>query len=314
MTTMTSTLTRDIRQLKIRKGITILAHYYQRPEIQDIADYVGDSLALAQQALRCGSPRILFAGVHFMAETAKIINPGCQVLIPDIEAGCSLADACPPDSFRSFLRSYPTHKVVSYINCSAEIKAMSDVICTSSNALRIIESFDVKQPIVFAPDKNLGRYLISKTGRDMVLWDGACLVHESFSIEKLLKLHRQYPDAKIVAHPEAEAHLLKVAHFIGSTTAIISYIEKSDATQFIVATEAGVLHSLSGLRQHKLIIPAPTAQDNTCACGECAYMKLNTLEKIYACMVREYPVVELDESLRQKALAPLLRMLEHANN
>ena len=314
MTQYSLSISRDIRNLKTRKGITILAHYYQRPEIQDVADYVGDSLALAQQAIRCGTSSILFAGVHFMAETAKIINPGCQVLIPDIEAGCSLADSCPPDAFRTFLQAYQSHKVISYINCSAEIKAMSDVICTSSNAERIIGSFDDDQPIVFAPDRNLGRYLNSKTGREMVLWDGSCVVHESFSIDKLLQLYLRYPEARIVAHPESEAHLLKVAHFIGSTTAIISYIERSEASEFIVATEAGVLHALSQQMQRKVIIPAPTTQNNSCACGECGYMKLNTLEKIYDCLMQEYPVVKIDESLRLKALQPLLRMLEYSKN
>lgn len=317
----TSTMKKDIQQLsseirllKEENGITILAHYYQRPEIQQLADYVGDSLALSQYASECGAQKILFAGVHFMAETAKIINRRAKVLIPDAAAGCSLADSCTPSAFEQFLKQYPYHKVISYINCSAEIKAMSDVICTSSNAEKVIQSIPRHQPIVFAPDKNLGRYLIAKTGRKMVLWDGACIVHESFSIEKLLKLHRQFPEAKIVAHPEAEPHLLKVAHFIGSTSAMISYIKKSDADTFIIATEAGILHELQKQVQGKTLIPAPTAEDNTCACSECGFMKMNTLEKIHSCMLREYPTVEIEECLRLKALQPLIRMLEISKN
>ena len=304
----------EILQLKEQKQIKILAHYYQRNEVQDLADYVGDSLALAREVIKCGAEKILFAGVHFMAETAKVINPSCKVLIPDIGAGCSLADSCSPEAFRTFLASHPGHKVVSYINCSAEIKAMSDIICTSSNAEQIIRSIDPNQPIVFAPDRNLGRYLMVKTGRNMELWDGSCLVHEAFSIDKILSLYQQYPDAHIVAHPEAEANLLKVAHFIGSTTAMIRYITGSSAKQFIVATEGGIMHSLSKQLKNKIIIPAPTLQDNTCACSECAFMKMNTLEKIHACLVHEYPQIQISENLRLKALQPLLRMLEYSNN
>jgi quinolinate synthase len=304
----------EIKKLKTDKGITILAHYYQRPEIQEIADHVGDSLALSQYALDCSSQKILFAGVRFMAETAKIINRKAKVLVPDINAGCSLVDSCKPSDFQEFLKKYPHHKVISYINCSAEIKAMSDIICTSSNAERIIESIPKHQPIVFAPDKNLGRYLISKTGRKLVLWDGACIVHESFSIDKLLKLHQQYPDAEIVAHPEAEPHLLKVAHFIGSTSSIISYVKKSSADKFIIATEVGILHALQKQVQDKLLIPAPTAENNSCACSECGFMKMNTLEKIYSSMLNEYPIIEVEESLRLRALQPLLRMLEISKN
>jgi quinolinate synthase len=304
----------EIKALKAEKGITILAHYYQRPEVQEIADFVGDSLALSQFASESNSRKILFAGVHFMAETAKIINPRCQVLIPDLNAGCSLADSCNSNDFGEYLKLFPHHKVVSYINCSAEIKAMSDVICTSSNAERIIQSIPKHQPIVFAPDKNLGRYLISKTGREMKLWDGACLVHESFSIDKLLKLHQQYPDARIVAHPESEPHLLKVAHFIGSTSAIISYVKSTHADKFIIATEGGILHALKDQVGNKVLIPAPTAENNTCACSECGFMKLNTLDKIYSCMVNEYPAIEITRSLRLRALQPLLRMLEISKN
>lgn len=314
MEASTEEISEKIRTLKEEKGITILAHYYQRPEVQEIADYVGDSLALSQFAMDCNSKKILLAGVQFMAETAKVINPGSKVLIPDLEAGCSLADSCSPKDFSDFLKSFPNHKVVSYINCSAEIKAMSDLICTSSNAERIIQSIPKHQPIVFAPDKNLGQYLINKTGRNMVLWDGACLVHESFSIDKLLKLYQQHPGAKIVAHPECEWHLLKVAHFIGSTSAIISYVKRTNADKFIIATEAGVLHALENEITNKALIPAPTREDNTCACSECGFMKLNTLEKIYSCMVNEYPFVDVDDALRQRALLPLLRMLELSKN
>ena len=302
--------TDEIRRLKEVKGITILAHYYQRPEIQQLADHVGDSLTLSQYASECGAQKILFAGVHFMAETAKIINRSAKVLIPDVAAGCSLADSCTPTEFREFLKHYPYHKVISYINCSAEIKAMSDIICTSTNAEKVIQSIACHQPIVFAPDKNLGQFLIAKTGRKLVLWNGACIVHESFSIEKLLELHQQFPKARIVAHPEAEPHLLKVAHFIGSTSAMISYVKKCDADTFIIATEAGILHELQKQVQGKMLIPAPTAEDNTCACSECGFMKMNTLEKIYSCMIREYPTLEIEESLRLKALQPLIRMLE----
>jgi quinolinate synthase len=304
----------EIKLLKARKGIAVLAHYYQRPEVQDLADYVGDSLALAREVLNIGTKKIMFAGVHFMAETAKVINPECTVLIPDIDAGCSLADSCSPQDFKAFVDAHPSHKVVSYINCSAEIKAMSDIVCTSSNAEQIIRAVDADQPIVFAPDKNLGRYLISKTGRDMKLWDGACVVHEAFSIDKLLALHQQHPEAEIVAHPEAEPHLLKVAHFIGSTTAIIRYITNSGAREFIVATEVGILNALSKQLKDKRIIPAPTSENNTCACSECGFMKMNTLEKIHACLTREFPVIEIEESLRLRALRPLLAMLEHSNN
>ena len=314
MTAKVQRLSDAINRLKAEKGITVLAHYYQRSEIQEIADYIGDSLSLSQYASACGSDKILFAGVHFMAETAKIINPWAKVLIPDLSAGCSLAEACNPSDFELFLTKFVGYKIVSYINCSAEIKAMSDIICTSSNAERIINSIPRDEKIVFVPDKNLGRYLISKTGRDLILWDGACVVHESFSIDKLLKLHRQFPDAKIVAHPEAEPHLLKVANFIGSTSAIISYVKGSSAKRFIIATEAGILHALQKEISEKILIPAPAAENNTCACGECGFMKLNTLEKIYSCMLREYPVIEIEESLRLRALKPLLRMIEISKN
>lgn len=304
----------EIRRLKQEKNITILAHYYQEDSVQQIADFVGDSLALSEQARRANARIILFAGVHFMAQTAKILNPACKVLLPDMAAGCSLADSCPPAKFKEFIEKYPDHIVVSYINCSAEVKAMSDVICTSSNAEKIIRSIPLHQPILFAPDKNLGNHLMQRTGRDMVLWDGACAVHEAFSIEKLLSLHRRYPEAKIVVHPESESHLLKVAHYIGSTAGMIDFVKKDSSTQFIVATEAGILYAMSREVPHKLLIPAPSKEDNTCACSECAFMKLNTLEKIYNCIVNEYPVIDLDESLRLSALQPVLKMLELSQN
>lgn len=303
-----------IKRIKNEKGITVLAHYYQRPEIQDLADYVGDSLGLSQQARDCQAEKILFAGVHFMAQTAKIINPASKVLLPDLAAGCSLADACPPDRFREFRQAHPDHIVVSYINCSAEIKAMSDIICTSANAEKIILSIPPDRTILFAPDKNLGQYLIHKTGREMTLWDGACLVHEAFAIDKILKLHQQHPEAKIVVHPESPAHLLKVANYIGSTTGMIQYVKESQSRQFIVATEAGILHAMSKETRDKELIAAPAFENNTCACSECSFMKLNTLEKIYHCIVHEYPVVDVEESLRTRALTPLLRMLEISKN
>lgn len=304
----------EIQRVKRDKNIVLLAHYYQEPDIQDLADYVGDSLGLSQCAASVKAETIVFAGVHFMAQTAKILNPDAKVLLPDLEAGCSLADSCEPPEFEKFLRAHPGHKVITYINCSAEIKAMSDIICTSSNAEKIVRSIPEDQPIIFAPDKNLGRYLIRKTGRDMVLWDGACIVHEAFSIDKLLKLHQEFPDARIVAHPESETHLLQVAHYVGSTTGMISYVKKTDAEKFIVATEAGILHAMQKEVPGKFLIPAPSHEDNTCACSECGFMKKNTLAKLLACMVRETPAIEVEESLRLKALVPMQRMLEISKN
>lgn len=304
----------EIQRVKRDKNIVLLAHYYQEPDIQDLADYVGDSLGLSQCAASVKAETIVFAGVHFMAQTAKILNPDAKVLLPDLEAGCSLADSCEPPEFEKFLKAHPGHKVITYINCSAEIKAMSDIICTSSNAEKIVRSIPEDQPIIFAPDKNLGRYLIRKTGRDMVLWDGACIVHEAFSIDKLLKLHQEFPDARIVAHPESETHLLQVAHYVGSTTGMISYVKKTDAEKFIVATEAGILHAMQKEVPGKFLIPAPSHEDNTCACSECGFMKKNTLAKLLACMVRETPAIEVEESLRLKALVPMQRMLEISKN
>ena len=304
----------EIRRVKREKNIILLAHYYQQPEIQDLADYVGDSLGLSQCAASVKAETIVFAGVHFMAQTAKILNPAAKVLLPDLEAGCSLADACQPSDFAPFLKAYPDHTVITYINCSAEIKAMSDIICTSANAEKIVRSIPADQPIIFAPDKNLGRYLIRKTGREMVLWDGACVVHEAFSIEKLLKLHQQFPDARIVAHPESETHLLQVAHYVGSTTGMINYVKKHDSETYIIATEAGILHAMQKEVPDKVLIPAPSHENNTCACSECGFMKKNTLSKLLDCMVSETPVIEVEESLRQKALIPMQRMLEISKN
>jgi quinolinate synthase len=307
-------LLQEIRRLKRVKNITVLAHYYQSPDVQDVADFVGDSLGLSIQAQQCSAECILFAGVHFMAETAKIINPESKVILPDLNAGCSLAESCSPPLFQKFISQYPDHVVISYINCSAEIKAMSDVICTSSNAERVIQSIPHDKQIIFAPDKNLGKYLIGKTGRDMVLWDGACIVHEAFALDKLVKLYLKHPDAKIIAHPESEKQLLEAAHYIGSTTAMIDFVKRDTSSIFIVATEVGILHAMRKEVQEKIIIPAPTHENNTCACSECGFMKLNTLEKIYYSMEYEYPVIEVEESLRVKALRPLLRMLQISKN
>lgn len=307
-------LQEEIRRIKREKNIVLLAHYYQQSEIQDLADYVGDSLGLSQCAASVHAETIVFAGVHFMAQTAKILNPKAKVLLPDLEAGCSLAESCEPGAFAEFLRAHPGHRVITYINCSAEIKAMSDIICTSSNAERIVRTIPLDEPIVFAPDKNLGKYLIKKTGRDMVLWDGACIVHEAFAIDKLLKLHQEFPDARIVAHPESEMHLLQVAHYVGSTTGMINYVKNNNDQKFIIATEAGILHAMQKEVPHKTLIPAPSHEDNTCACSECGFMKKNTLAKLLSCMVSESPVIEVEESLRLKALVPIQRMLEISKN
>ena len=300
----------EILKVKREKNIVLLAHYYQQPEIQDLADYVGDSLGLSQQAAQVKAETIVFAGVHFMAQVAKILNPEAKVLLPDLEAGCSLAESCPPEDFAAFVKAHPGHRVITYINCSAEIKALSDIICTSSNAEKIVRSVPEDVPIIFAPDKNLGRYLIHKTGRDMVLWDGSCVVHEAFSIDKLLKLHQEFPDAKIVAHPESESHLLQVAHYVGSTTGMINYVKNTNNEKFIVATEAGILHAMQREVPGKSLIPAPSHENNTCACSECGYMKMNTLPKLLSCMVHETPVIEIEESLRLRALLPIQRMLD----
>jgi len=298
----------EINSLKKQKNAILLAHYYQNNDIQDIADYIGDSLGLAQQAEKTTADIILFAGVHFMAETAKILNPSKKVLIPDLKAGCSLADSCPPDKFSEFKKQHPNHIVITYINCTADIKALSDIICTSSNAVQIVESLPKEQKIIFAPDKNLGAYINKKTGRDMVLWDGSCMVHEIFSLEKLIKLKVQNPKAKIIAHPECEAVILEHADFIGSTTALLNYTKKSSDKEFIVLTETGILHQMQKSSPDKTFIPAPP--NNSCACNDCPYMKLNTLEKIYIALKYEQPELLMDKQLMEKAKLPIQKMLE----
>ena len=305
---VTLDLSAEIERLKKEKNAIILAHYYQEPDIQDIADFIGDSLALAQKAQSTDADIIVFAGVHFMAETAKILNPHKKVLLPDLNAGCSLADSAPADSFKRFKEKHLDHVVITYINCTAEIKALSDIICTSSNAEAIINSLPEDQKIIFAPDKNLGAYLIKKTGRDMVLWNGSCMVHEIFSLEKITKLKMRYPNAKVIAHPECEDAVLKAADFIGSTSALLKYSLQNDATEFIVATEAGIIHQMQLQAPLKTFIPAPP--DNSCACNNCPYMKLNTLEKLYLCMEYEEPQIIMDEQLRIASLKPIEKMLE----
>jgi len=298
----------EIERLKKEKNAIILAHYYQEPDIQDVADYIGDSLGLAQQAEKTKADIIVFAGVHFMAETAKILNPDKKVIIPDLKAGCSLSDSCPPSLFKQFKEQHPDHKVVSYINCSAGIKALSDVICTSSNAKIIVESFPVDQPLIFAPDKNLGAYINKVTGRNMLLWNGACMVHEIFSLEKMSQLKMRHPEAKLIAHPECEEPVLRIADYIGSTTQLLKYTHTDSATSFIVATETGILHQMMKESPNKTFIPAPP--DNACACNDCPHMKLNTLEKLYLCMEYELPEITMDETLRLAAKKPIQRMLE----
>ncbi len=298
----------EIEKMKKEKNAIVLAHYYQEADIQDIADYIGDSLGLAQQAEKTSADIIVFAGVHFMAETAKILNPHKKVLLPDLNAGCSLSDSAPPELFRQFKAKHPDHLVISYINCSAGIKAQSDIICTSSNAPYIVESVPPDQPIIFAPDKNLGAYLIKKTGRDMLLWNGACMVHEIFSLEKIMKLKIRHPKAKLIAHPECEEIVLKLADFIGSTTGLLKFTENDAATEFIVATETGILHQMQKSSPHKTFIPAPPM--NNCACNDCPHMKLNTLEKLYTCMKYELPEILMEEDIRIAARKPIDRMLE----
>lgn len=306
----THSLQREINRMRVEKNAVILAHYYQEPQIQDIADFVGDSLALAKEAAKTSADIIVFAGVHFMAETAKILNPHKKVLLPDLEAGCSLAESCPPADFRSFTEQHPDHVVVSYINCSAEVKSLSDIVCTSSNAVKIINAIPADKPIIFAPDANLGRYLIKTTGRDMKLWNGACVVHEAFDLEKILKLKAENPKAKIIAHPESEEHILNVANFIGSTAALLKFAEEDESLSYIVATEHGILHKMQRALPHKKLIPAPGLEDNTCACSECAFMKMNTLQKLHDCLAFENPEIILEESLLKSALLPIERMFE----
>ena len=297
-----------IEALKKEMNAVILAHYYQDADIQDIADYLGDSLGLAQQAAQTDADVIVFAGVHFMAETAKILNPTKLVLLPDLDAGCSLADSCPPDKFADFKRQHPDHLVISYINCTADIKAMSDIICTSSNAVKIVQQLPADQPIIFAPDRNLGRYVMEQTGRDMVLWQGSCIVHETFSEKKLMDLMIQYPNAEVIAHPECEPPLLKYANYIASTTGLLNYSQKSDRNQFIVLTESGIIHQMEKKSPNKQFIPAPPIAN--CACNECPYMRLNTLEKLYLAMLNKTPEITMDEATRLAALRPMQRMLE----
>ena len=301
-------LFKEIERLKKEKNAVILAHYYQEADIQDVADYIGDSLGLAQQAEKTTADIIVFAGVHFMAETAKILNPGKKVLLPDLKAGCSLSDSAPPPLFKKFKDEHPDHLVISYINCSAGIKALSDIICTSSNARQIVESLPEDQKIIFAPDKNLGAYINKKTGRNMVLWNGACMVHEIFSREKITRLKVRHPNAKVIAHPECEDVVLQLADFIGSTTQLLKFTEKDEGKEFIVATETGILHQMQKNSPDKIFIPAPP--DNSCACNDCPHMKLNTLEKLYLCMEYESPELTMDEDLRIAALKPIRRMLE----
>lgn len=298
----------EINRLKKEKNAVILAHYYQEPDIQDIADYIGDSLGLAQEAEKTDADMIVFAGVHFMAETAKILNPTKKVVIPDFKAGCSLSDSCPPPLFKKFKEQHPDHVVVSYINCSAGIKALSDVIVTSSNARIIVDSFPEDQKIIFAPDRNLGAYINKVTGRNMLLWNGACMVHEIFSLEHITRLKQQNPNAKFIAHPECEEPILKMADFVGSTTGLLKYTIENEATEFIVATETGILHQMEKASPHKKFIPAPP--DNGCACNDCPHMKRNTLEKIYLCMKYEMPDIIMEEELRLAAKKPIDRMLE----
>ena len=298
-----------IEKLKKEKNAVILAHYYQDDAIQEVADYLGDSLYLAQQAAKVENDIIVFAGVHFMAETAKIINPSKKVLLPDLKAGCSLADSCPPDDFAAFKAIHPDALVVSYINCSAEVKMLSDLVCTSSNAKKIIESIPKDQKIIFAPDKNLGAYLNKETGRNMVLWQGSCIVHEAFSFEKIIPLIKSYPNAKFIAHPESESPVLDIAHYIGSTSGLLDFVQKDKAKEYIVATEAGILYEMQKRCPKKTFIPAPV-EDDTCACSECAFMKLNTLEKLYRCLLNESPEVKMDKKLMDGARIPIQRMFE----
>lgn len=301
-------LDEKILSLKKELNAVILAHYYQESEIQDIADFVGDSLELAKQAKTTKADVIVFAGVHFMAETAKILNPDKLVLLPDLAASCSLAEGCPAPLFKIFREQHPEHVSVTYINCTAEVKALSDIICTSSSAEKIINQIPPEKPILFAPDRNLGKYLIKKTGRDMLLWDGSCIVHETFSERKLIELKLEYPDAKIIAHPECEEIVLNRADFIGSTSKLLKFVQEDSSNQFIVATEAGILHQMKKLAPDKVLIPAPP-QEN-CNCNECPFMKLNTMEKLYLCMKNRAPEIKIDSQLMQAALIPIERMLE----
>ena len=299
----------EIIALKKKKNAVLLAHFYQESAIQDLADYVGDSLGLSQQAASIDAGTIVFAGVHFMAETAKIINPRKKVVIPDLAASCSLSESCPTSDFKTFVESHPDHVVVSYINCSAEIKALSDIICTSANAVKVVESIPEDRQIIFAPDKNLGAFVTRQTGRKMLLWDGACIVHEAFNIDKILKLHEEHPDATFIAHPESEEHILKVAKYVGSTTGMINYVKNNPAQKFIVGTEVGILHQMNKEAPGKILIPAPV-NDEACNCSECGFMKMNTLEKLYLCLKNGQPEIDVPENIRDRAMLPIQRMLD----
>ena len=305
-------LVEKIQALKKEKNAVILAHYYQVPEIQDIADYIGDSLQLSQQAAQTNADMIVFAGVHFMAETAKILSPSKKVLLPDLEAGCSLAASAPEKEFSDFVKQHPDHKVITYINCTAAVKTWSDVIVTSSNAVKIVESFPKDQKLIFAPDKNLGAYINGLTGRNMLLWDGACEVHETIRTESIIKLKQQHPDAKLIAHPECKQPVLILADYIGSTSAMLDFTAKDSCKKFIVATETGIVHQMQKLSPDKEFIVVPS--DETCSCNDCPYMKLNTLEKLYLCMLHEKPEIVLPEDVIEKARKPIVRMLELSKN
>jgi quinolinate synthase len=301
-------LEEEILALKKKLNAVILAQYYQESEIQDLADFIGDSLELSRKAASTDAEVIVFAGVHFMAETAKILSPNKKVLLPDLNAGCSLAEGCPAPLFKKFIEQNPGHIVISYINCSAAVKALSDIICTSSNSVKIIEQIPPEQKIIFAPDKNLGKYIMKKSGRDMLLWDGSCIVHETFSEKKIIQLKLEHPDAKLIAHPECEDVILDKADFVGSTSALLRYVQENPAKEFIVATEEGIIHQMRKRAPDKEYIPAPP--DSTCACNQCPYMKLNTMEKLYLCMKEQKPEITLDEEIRLKALKPIQKMME----
>lgn len=302
-------LVNEIKRLKKEKNAVILSHYYVEGDLQDIADFVGDSLQLAQAAATTEADMIVFVGVHFMAETAKIINPSKKVILPDLKAGCSLAESAPAEKFAEWKKQYPDHQVISYINCTADLKTMTDVVCTSSNAVKIVNSFPEDAKLIFAPDKNLGNYINSLTGRNMVLWDGACMVHEQYSVEKVIQLMDEHPDAEFIAHPECEKPVLLLAKHIGSTSSLLNYVQESPAKKFIVATESGILHQMKKACPDKIFIPAP-GNDSTCACNDCSYMKLNSLQKLYICMKHEQPEVVLSADVIEKAKIPIIRMLE----
>ena len=302
----------EIKKLKAEKNAVIMAHYYQSADIQDIADYIGDSLALAQWAAKTDADIIVMCGVHFMGETAKILSPNKKVLVPDMNAGCSLADSCPADEFAEFVSKYPDHTVISYVNTTAAVKAHTDVVVTSTNAKKIVDSFPMDAKIIFGPDKNLGGYINAVTGRNMILWNGCCHVHSQFSIEKLKELKAQYPEAEVLAHPECKKELLDLADFIGSTAALLSYSGKSDKTQFIVATESGILHQMKKDYPNKQFIPVPPETGN-CACNECNYMRMNTMEKLYNCLKNESPEIIVEKEVAEKAVRPIIKMLEMSN-